>query len=63
MRCLLWIPPRWVACETLVTRDLIVIAREITAQASVEYEGVSRETVRRIGYTDPTLGFHHEGEV
>jgi S-adenosylmethionine synthetase len=52
-----------VACETLLTRNLIVIAGEITANGSVDYERVARQTVRRIGYTDPALGFHDGCEV
>jgi S-adenosylmethionine synthetase len=56
-------PAARVACETLVTRDLIMLAGEITANSSVDYERVARETVRRIGYTDPSLGFHDGCEV
>jgi S-adenosylmethionine synthetase len=37
-----------VACETLVAGDLIVLAGEITAHGSADYERVARETVRRI---------------
>ena len=46
-----------VACETLVTTDLIVIAGEITTRASVDYEAVARQVVREIGYNDPDVGF------
>jgi S-adenosylmethionine synthetase len=56
-------PAARVACETLVTRDLIMLAGEISANGAVDYEQVARETVRRIGYTDPGLGFHDGCEV
>jgi len=46
-----------VACETLVTTDFMVLAGEITTSAKVDFEEVARETVRRIGYTDPSIGF------
>jgi len=50
-----------VACETLVTTGMVFITGEITARATVNYAGVARETIRRIGYTDPAFGFDAEG--
>ena len=47
-----------VACETLVTTDLCILAGEITTQAEVDYERVARDTIRRIGYTDDAYGFN-----
>lgn len=46
-----------VACETLVTTGLIVIAGEITTSARVDFPHVARETVREIGYTRAKYGF------
>jgi S-adenosylmethionine synthetase len=46
-----------VACETLVTTGLIVIAGEITTSASIDFGKVARETVREIGYTRAKYGF------
>ncbi len=46
-----------VACETLVTTGLVVIAGEITTDAFVDYARVARETVREIGYTRAKYGF------
>jgi S-adenosylmethionine synthetase len=46
-----------VACETLVTTGLVIIAGEITTDASVDYSRVARETVREIGYTRAKYGF------
>jgi S-adenosylmethionine synthetase len=46
-----------VACETLVTTGLVVIAGEITTKARVDFARVARETVREIGYTRAKYGF------
>lgn len=46
-----------VACETLVTTGLVVIAGEITTTARVDFAKVARETVREIGYTRAKYGF------
>lgn len=44
-------PHSRVACETLVTTGLVVLAGEITTNAYVDVQEVTRETIRRIGYT------------
>ena len=46
-----------VACETLVTTGLIVVAGEITTSTFVDIPLVARETVRAIGYDDASFGF------
>jgi S-adenosylmethionine synthetase len=46
-----------VACETLVTTGMAVIAGEITTQAYVDIPTLVRDTVCRIGYTDASFGF------
>src|SRR5438552_12834150 len=46
-----------VAAETLVKDNLVVLAGEITSNARVNYDEVARRTIRRIGYTDPAIGF------
>lgn len=46
-----------VACETLVTTGLVVIAGEITTDAHIDFSQVARETVREIGYTRAKYGF------
>jgi S-adenosylmethionine synthetase len=46
-----------VACETLVTTGLIVVAGEITTSTFVDIPAVARETVRAIGYDDASFGF------
>ena len=46
-----------VACETLLTTGLVVIAGEITTTAKIDYPKIARETVRDIGYTRAKYGF------
>jgi S-adenosylmethionine synthetase len=50
-------PKSRVACETLVTTGLVLVAGEITTKASVDIPHLVRETVREIGYTDGAMGF------
>ncbi len=50
-------PQSRVACETLVSTGMVVIAGEITYKAVVDIPQVARETIRCIGYTDPNIGF------
>jgi S-adenosylmethionine synthetase len=53
-------PMSRVACETLTTTGLVVVAGEITTKAQIDYREVARQAVRDIGYTDPTAGFDAE---
>jgi S-adenosylmethionine synthetase len=46
-----------VACETMVTTGLVVVAGEITTRAVVDIQTIARETISMIGYNDPELGF------
>jgi len=46
-----------VAAETLVKDNLVVLAGEITTGAQVNFDEVARRTIKRIGYTDPAIGF------
>ncbi|MCX7142311.1 MAG: methionine adenosyltransferase [Proteobacteria bacterium] len=46
-----------VAAETLVKDNLVVLAGEITTGARVNFSEVARKTIKRIGYTDPAIGF------
>lgn len=48
-----------VACETLCSTGLIVMSGEITTHASVDYNVIARETVKRIGYTSSDIGFDY----
>ena len=49
-----------VACETLVTTGLVVVAGEITTRAIVDIPTIVRNTIKEIGYTDPEMGFDFE---
>lgn len=50
-------PKGRVACETLVTTGMVVLAGEITTTAQFDVPGVVRRTIANIGYTDSTYGF------
>lgn len=49
-----------VACETLLTTGLVLIAGEITTKASVDYAAVARNVIREIGYTHAKFGLDFE---
>jgi S-adenosylmethionine synthetase len=49
-----------VACETLVTTGLAMIAGEIATTARIDYPDIVRETIREIGYCDSSMGFDWE---
>ncbi|MGC2529526.1 MAG: methionine adenosyltransferase [Candidatus Acidiferrum sp.] len=46
-----------VACETLVTTGLAVVAGEITTSAIIDYDNLVRDTIRGVGYTRAKYGF------
>ncbi|HXG64711.1 MAG TPA: methionine adenosyltransferase [Blastocatellia bacterium] len=50
-------PTGRVACETLVTTGLVIIAGEITTEARLDYNKIARDTIRDIGYTRAKFGF------
>ncbi len=50
-------PKSRVACETMVTTGMAVIAGEITTNAVINYSEIARQTIREIGYTDSEMGF------
>jgi S-adenosylmethionine synthetase len=50
-------PKGRVACETLVTTGLVVVAGEITTTAIVDYDDLIRKTVEQVGYDDALFGF------
>ncbi len=49
-------PRSRVACETLVTTGLALIAGEITTKANVNYARIVRDAIRAVGYTDDEWG-------
>jgi len=48
-----------VACETLVSTGMVVIAGEITSNVTVPYADVARAKIKKIGYTDGDIGFSY----
>jgi len=50
-------PAARVACETLVTTGMAVVAGEITTSTYVDVPDIVRETIKGIGYTDAAFGF------
>jgi len=50
-------PNARVACETLVTTGLAVVAGEITTTATVNYKQIIRETIEEIGYSNAEFGY------
>ena len=50
-------PRARVACETMVTTGMVVIAGEITTNAVINYSEIARQTIKDIGYTDSEIGF------
>ncbi len=51
-------PNSRVACETMVTTGLCVIAGEITTDAVINYQEIARNTIKRIGYTSDQFGIN-----
>lgn len=49
-----------VACETLVTTGMAMIAGEITTEARIDYPKVVREVIKEIGYNESSMGFDWE---
>ena len=47
-----------VACETYITRGLVVVGGEITTRTWVDVEQIARQVIKDIGYTDAKFGFN-----
>ena len=47
-----------VACETYITRGLVVVGGEITTRTWVDVEQIARQVIKEIGYTDAKFGFN-----
>ena len=50
-------PTSRVACETLVTTGLAVVAGEITTEATINYQKIIRDTINEIGYNKAEYGY------
>ena len=53
-------PRARVACETLVKTGMVILAGELTTTASIDYEAITRETIKKIGYRGAEMGFDWE---
>ncbi len=53
-------PTGRVACESLLTTGLVVVAGEITTSCYVDIPRIARETIREVGYTRAKFGFDYE---
>ncbi|HEU5197239.1 MAG TPA: methionine adenosyltransferase [Methylomirabilota bacterium] len=53
-------PVSRVACETLLTTGLVVVAGEITTSCYIDIPKVARETIKQVGYTRAKFGFDYE---
>jgi S-adenosylmethionine synthetase len=49
-----------VACETLVTTGICMVAGEITTKCYVDVQKIARDTIQYVGYTDAAMGFDSE---
>lgn len=59
--CIAGDPMSRVAAETLCTTGLVVLAGEITTGANVDYIGLTRDVLKRIGYDNTEYGIDHRG--
>ncbi len=50
-------PNSRVACETLITTGIVIVAGEITSKSTVDIPEVVRNTITEIGYTNSSMGF------
>ena len=49
-----------VACETLVTTGMVLVAGEVTTKAVISVQDIVRDTIKRIGYDDSAMGFDYK---
>jgi S-adenosylmethionine synthetase len=47
-----------VACETMVTTGVAIVAGEITTKATVDYQDVIRNVIKQVGYTNDSMGIN-----
>ena len=49
-----------IACETLATKNLVVVSGEVRSKATIDVEKVVRKTLEEIGYTDANRGMDNK---
>ncbi|KKQ24819.1 MAG: S-adenosylmethionine synthase [Candidatus Roizmanbacteria bacterium GW2011_GWC2_37_13] len=52
-----------VAVETMVTKNFVALAGEVTSKAKLNYKSIARVIIKKLGYTDPKLGFTDKSPV
>lgn len=61
--CLAADPKSRVAVETLVTINKVILAGEITCSKKIDYKKIVRQTIKRLGYTNPEWGFSDQADI
>lgn len=56
-------PSSRVACETLATKNQLIIAGEITSKHKIDIKDIARRTIREIGYNEPCQGFDDDCNI
>jgi len=52
-----------VAVETMVTKNFIAMAGEVTTKGKVPYEKIARDVIKKLGYTDPKYKFTYRSPI
>lgn len=52
-----------VAVETIAANNHIILAGEVTANATLDFEKIARNTIKKLGYTEPEYGFSFESPL
>lgn len=61
--CLKVDPKSRVAVETLVTTNKVVLAGEVTCAGKIDYKEIARQTIKKLGYTNPDWGFSDQADI
>lgn len=56
-------PQARVAVEALVSKNLVVLAGEVTFTGQIDYRQIVKQTIKRLGFTDPVFNFTPEADI